>query len=164
MTDNTTESAGAAPGSEDEEREAFVRWVREQHGMMARYAAGRGLIGEDAEGVPVWSIPHQIFVGRFYDKSAREGGYWYIAGALPSDHIPANVAATPRDAVRHFALKWQLQAAQIEEGGQSDEERLVDFANAAENLTKSAEALFALVETDSLWDGATAGPAATPNA
>lgn len=146
MTNDTNE--------QDAEREAFVRWVREQHGLMARYASQRGLIGDDAEGVPVWSIPHQIFLGRFYDKDNRAGGYWYIAGALPSDHIPADVAANAREAVRHFALKWQLQSAQIGEGGESGEEAVVDFANAADNLSRSAEGLMACVENDALWDGA----------
>ena len=150
-----------ATNGQNEEREAFVRWVREQHGLMARYAAGRGLIGDDAEGVPVWSIPHQVFLGRFYDKAARQGGYWYISGALPSDHIPADVAGTAREAVRHFALKWQLQAAQIEQGGESNTEKVVDFANAAENLSRSAEALIACADNDALWDGVVADGAPT---
>ncbi|MEM6639001.1 MAG: DUF4826 family protein [Pseudomonadota bacterium] len=143
---------------QDEQRDAFIRWVREQHSQMGQYAAGRGLIGEDAEGRPIWSIPHQVYLGRFYDKAEPDAGYWYIAGDLPSDHVPASVAETAREAVRHFALKWQLQAAQIEQGKGGEDGPVVDFANAAGNLSRSAEALLACVDNDALWEGVVNDP------
>lgn len=135
----------------DAAREAFIRWVREQHDQMARYAVQLQLIGEDAEGRPVWSIPHQVFLGRFYDKAAPTSGYWYIGGGLPSDHIDVSAAASPRDAVRHFSLKWQMQAAQIEQATPENQDNPADFANVAESLVKSAEALIQCADNDELW-------------
>ena len=136
-------------------QEAFTRWVREQHDQMARYAVRGELIGDDAEGLPIWSIPHQVFLGRFYDKSNPKGGYWYIGGGVPSDHIEQHVAPDARQAVRHFALKWQLQAAQIETGGGDDvAEKRADFADVARNLAQAAEMLVSCVENDSYWKNA----------
>lgn len=133
-------------------QEEFVRWVREQHDQMARYAVRRELVGEDAEGLPIWSIPHQVFLGRFYDKSNPTAGYWYIAGSVPSDHIERHLAPDPRQAVRHIALKWQLQAAQIEAGGSDDgTEQRADFADVSRNLAEAAEMLMGCVENDSYW-------------
>ena len=147
----------------DAAREAFVRWVREQHDLMAQYAGRRELIGSDAEGVPVWSIPHQIFLGRFYDKASPEQGYWYVAGGVPSDHIPSHLAASAREALRHFSLKWQLQAAQIEESSSSGQgDHPPDFANVAKNLARSAEILMTCVETEDYWRDSGAPPPATP--
>ncbi len=135
----------------DPAREAFVRWVREQHDQMARYAVRGELIGDDAEGLPIWSVPHQVFLGRFYDKAAPTGGYWYISGAVPSDHIAVDLASDARQALRHFSLKWQLQAAQIEEGAAADGDQPVDFANVADNLSRNAEMLMTLADNDGLW-------------
>lgn len=138
--------------STDAARDAFVRWVREQHELMASYAVRRELIGEDAEGVPVWSIPHKVFLGRFYDKATPEQGYWYVAGGVPSDHISSHLAGNARDALRHFSLKWQLQAAQIEESAASDDgDHPPDFANVAQNLSRSAEVLMACAENEDFW-------------
>ncbi|MFK8015295.1 MAG: DUF4826 family protein [Gammaproteobacteria bacterium] len=136
-------------------QEAFVRWVREQHDQMARYAVRLELIGEDAEGLPIWSIPHQVFLGRFYDKTNAQAGYWYVGGSVPSDHIERHLAPDAREAVRYFALKWQLQAAQIEEGGGDNvvEER-ADFADVASNLARAAEMLVSCVENDDYWKNA----------
>lgn len=135
----------------DATREAFVRWVREQHDQMATYAVRRELIGDDAEGLPIWSVPHQVFLGRFYDKSAPEKGYWYISGGVPSDHIAVDLAADARQALRHFSLKWQLQAAQIEGGGKDGNTQPADFANVAGNLSRNAETLMAFADNDDLW-------------
>jgi hypothetical protein len=143
----------------DSARDAFVRWVREQHDQMASYAARRELIGDAAEGVPVWSIPHQVFLGRFYDKATPTGGYWYVAGGVPSDHIEAHLAGDARQALRHFSMKWQLQAAQIEEGSSTEQgDHPPDFANVAHNLSRSAEVLMACADNDDYWKKNDQGP------
>ena len=36
-----------------------------------------------------------------------------LAGDLPTDCINADICQTPREAARHFALKWQLGAEQL---------------------------------------------------
>jgi hypothetical protein len=41
--------------------------------------------------------------------------YWVITGDLPNDHLPYEVAGTPRDALRHFSLSWQLKAEKMQQ-------------------------------------------------
>ena len=83
-------------------------------------------------------------------------GYWFISGELPSDHIDLALASSARDAARHFALKWQMQGARLEQQDQSDEESdstaaPPDWANVGANLARSAERLYAMVDDDTLW-------------
>jgi hypothetical protein len=54
--------------------------------------------------------------------------------------VGSAVATPPRDAARHFSLKWQLDAA-----------RNIEPA-LAETLIAKAEALYELVEDESLWE------------
>ena len=52
-------------------------------------------------------------------------------------------------------MKWQLQSARMEQpGGDADPtgDRLVDWAQVAESLKERAEALYAIVENDELWN------------
>ena len=40
--------------------------------------------------------------------------YWVITGDLPNDHLPFEVADSPRDAMRHFSMSWQLKAEKMQ--------------------------------------------------
>lgn len=133
---------------------ALKAWVEEQYQNMAHYAANQGLVADVADGRPVWAVPGQVFLGRIWPKGSAETAYWVISGALPTDHIDAALAGTAREAARHFSLKWQLQAAQIERGAESgDEEEAIapDWANIAERLVASAQTLYRMVEDDQYW-------------
>ena len=85
-----------------------------------------------------WILPSQILVG-----SAREQGdpvafRWFICGEVPLDHIAADAAASPREAIRYFAMKWQLDSEKLD-------------PNAAKNLIDHAEALYTLADDDRYW-------------
>ncbi len=140
--------------SADAAREAFANWVREQHQAMGQYAFRQGLIPEESEGAPVWSMPHRLFIGKVWPKADPKAAHWIISGELPTDHIDGDLAETARDAARHFALKWQLQSARIEQPAEDDPtgDRLVDWAQVADSLKSRAEALYAIVENDDLWN------------
>ena len=67
------------------------------------------------------------------------------------DHVQGDVAATPREALRHFCLKWQLGADKVIEASRNDPETGEHYRAKANELIKQAEDLYELVEADSLW-------------
>ena len=89
------------------------------------------------EATPAWVFPFTLLIGKVRKHGQTEAFDWFICGDAPLTIAESKVAATPRDAARHFALKWQLDAAHQGEAG--------------EELSKKAEALYELVAEDSLW-------------
>ena len=87
---------------------------------------------------PAWALPGQILIGKVRAHGNPANFRWFICGETPLDHVGDDVAASPRDAARHFSLKWQLDATRL--GGE-----------AAETLARQAEALYALVDDDRWW-------------
>lgn len=87
---------------------------------------------------PAWALPQQVLIGKVRAHGNPARFRWFICGEMPLDHIGDEVATSPREAARHFSLKWQLDATRL--GG-----------DAADTLAQQAEALYALVEDDTLW-------------
>ncbi|MFT5813323.1 MAG: hypothetical protein ACI9VT_001071 [Psychroserpens sp.] len=122
-------------------------WIREQYLKATKYLADKGLVTEsvaDTESrylVPVmavWKI-------NLLDKTC----VWVICGDLPTDHIVLNNGEPARDVVRHFSLKWQLQAENLL--------RIVDKEQHefAKLLIGRADGLYNIYEKDGLWQEAT---------
>ncbi|MBT8143145.1 MAG: DUF4826 family protein, partial [Gammaproteobacteria bacterium] len=106
-----------------------------------------------AEGRPAWAMPGKLFIGRIWDAEDESNAWWVISGAVRSDHLQADVADNPRDALRHFCLKWQMQNARLEKASESDHPADQQaWTGIGENLAAQAEALYQLVEQDSLWE------------
>ncbi len=112
--------------------------------------------GTAVEASPVWIYPYKILIAKVWGLGQKNRFTWTIAGeAMITDHIPGKMAATPRDAVRHFALKWQMDA-----------DRLISLANSntpvegkrehlgayAKKLIQDAEDLYELTEQDGIWN------------
>ncbi len=105
------------------------------------------------EAKPAWVFPFQILLGKVREQGEPREFKWFICGEVPTDHLDSSVAATPRDAARHFSLKWQLAAARLKASTTPSSPATNDMpAQAASlDLQVSAEALYGLVENDSLW-------------
>lgn len=114
-------------------------WLRKQLD-----AAVEGLIDANVfdglmiEVKPAWVLPSQILVGKARTQGDPASFRWFICGEVPLDHVHSDAATTPRDVIRHFALKWQ-----------GDAERLKD--EAAKVLIEDAESLYTLAEDDRFW-------------
>lgn len=87
---------------------------------------------------PAWALPQRILIGKVRAHGNPANFRWFICGETPLDHIGDDVASTPRDAARHFSLKWQLDSTRLD-------------GDAASDLAEQAEALYALVEDDRFW-------------
>ncbi|MGH6885472.1 MAG: DUF4826 family protein [Geminicoccales bacterium] len=143
------------------EVEAFQKWAQGQINAMGRHAHTSGLVGTDVTGQMIWAVPHKVFIGKVWPAQDRRSTYWVIAGeSLPTDHIAEGLAATPRDAARHFALKWQLESSHLgsmsapeckaREGAEGTRDD-VDWTQIAAKLERQAELLYSFVDRDDLW-------------
>ena len=140
----------------DEVQAELRRWIEGQFQNMGRHAVENGLIeGEKAEGRPAWAMPGKLFIGKIWDSADESNAWWIISGAVPADHLQASVAETPREALRHFCLKWQMQNARLDKAAESDHPADQQaWTGIGENLAAQAEALYSLVDDDKLWESA----------
>jgi hypothetical protein len=87
---------------------------------------------------PAWVLPSQILVGKAREQGDPVAFRWFICGEVPLDHIPGDAANTPREVIRYFALKWQLDSEKKE-------------ADQAKRLIEDAESLYDLANDDRFW-------------
>jgi hypothetical protein len=135
--------------------EDLTTWAREVldgavHEMMERGVVTTMLV----EARPVWSLPFEIMIGQVSETHERVTSIWVIAGEVPTDYVGAVAAATPREAARYFALKWQLDAARYLDPSVQDSlgaDQKASWDHIGERLARKAEALFNLVEDESMW-------------
>lgn len=95
---------------------------------------------EDAliEVKPAWTLPFQLLIGKAREQSDARNFRWFICGDIPLDHLNSAAASTPREAAKHFAMKWQLDATRLQN-------------DSSETLIANAETLYALADHDNLW-------------
>lgn len=137
----------------EQQQQELKEWVEAQFQGMGRHVAEHRLIdGDRAEGRPMWAMPGKLFIGKVWDKADESNAWWVISGVISPDHLDASVASTARDALRHFCLKWQMQAARLEQTAEADDPAdQQDWTGIAGNLARQAEALFPVVEDDRFW-------------
>ena len=150
----------------EQELEAYAEWAKGELRGMAEHVRSSDLFHEECMGHAVWTLPHQVFIGKAWPQSNRNQAYWVISGPqLPTDHIDAGLAESAREAARHFSMKWQLQSARLEDlsGSAPDGETVkdVNWEQVAQRLQAQAEALYGLVEKEDLWTQ-TEGPLMEP--
>jgi hypothetical protein len=145
----------------EQELQAYAEWAKGQLQNMAQHVRNSDLIQDEVVGHAVWTLPHQLFIGKAWSQGNKNRAYWVISGVdIPSDHIDMEVADTAREAARHFVMKWQLQSARLEQlGSKGDplESDDVDWQKVAAGLRGQAEGLYGLAERDEIWE-LTEGP------
>lgn len=125
------------PGDK-EMNEKLKDWVKQQLDATVKDFMEQGVVkGLLVEAKPAWAFPFQILIGKVREREQGDEFSWFICGDLPTDRLDSAQAASPREAARHFALKWQLEAERREP---LDEE-----------LVRKAESLYELANEDSLW-------------
>jgi hypothetical protein len=127
------------PAATDEQLQA---WVKQQLDAAVQVLMKQGPVESIVvEAKPAWVLPYTLLIGKIRDQ-ARLGGFsWFICGDAPLTHADSSVAATPREAARHFALQWQLTAARQGKAG--------------EDLAIKAGALYQIVDEDTFWQQGT---------
>ena len=124
------------PDSEIDEK--LQAWVKQQLDEAVQELIGQGIFQRLLiEAKPAWVFPFQILIGEIRKREQGEELSWLICGDLPTSHLRSTHASSPREVARHFALKWQLDAARLGDEGR--------------DLAEKAMALYELVNIESLW-------------
>ena len=125
--------------------EEVIAWSRESYQKATGFLAEKGVLAETvsmensrylAPVVAIWKV-----------KSTENKWFWVISGDLPTDFINEEGAVSPREAVRAFSLRWQLQADNILKNEESDQTQK-EFAAL---LIGRANGLYDLFEKEELW-------------
>ena len=136
-------------------REEAMAWAKDRLGQAVNEIMKSGLFdGMTVEARLEWMLPNKIVIGRVRDSGPGQREYWLIAGELPTDCIDAELCATPREAAKHFALKWQVGAEQIRDPELRKAQGLnqeIDWEAASNDLASVAESLYQVVEADNVW-------------
>lgn len=135
--------------------EEVATWTKENLDEAVEEIIRRGIVGAMLiEARAVWTLPYQFVIGQIRDAHEKTTLKWIITGEAPVDYLDASVASTPREAARHFALKWQLDAARYQDPlvqKSLGPEQKQSWEQLGESLADQAETLFELVENESLW-------------
>lgn len=140
------------------DQEALRAWANDQMKAMAKHLASHGLITKDEVRVEGrWSYPFRILLGQGWGKRSPHERFWVIAGDVPVDHLDGELAADARAALRHFALRWQVQGARVKSGdrdleaGAPRSKARVDWTELGDSLALRAEFIYALADDDRNW-------------
>ena len=113
-------------------------WIKKSMDEAVRDLMDLGVVESVvAEARPAWVLPFTLLIGQVREHGKAGGFDWFIWGDGPTTVASSTVAASPREAARHFALQWHLQGAR-KEGAEAE-------------LTRKAEALYELVEDPQFW-------------
>lgn len=127
---------GDAVPDVDDMRQDVEAWRKKQLEEAVRIVTDSGSYkGPVLEARPAWASPFLAMICQVREQGVADRFHWTISGDTPADTLASQTAATARDAARHFAMKWQLEAAR----------------NKDDALADTAEALFAKIADDSVW-------------
>jgi hypothetical protein len=125
--------------------EQRVLWVRSQFQKANEYLASKGILPDNVAVSESRYLPPFVAVWKL--NTSDKKSFWVISGDLPTDHMPISAAPDAREAIRSFALHWQLKADQIAQAGFADQTQK-DFANL---LINRAHDLYDLFNDEQLW-------------
>ena len=115
-------------------------WMKELVSLAVRGTGELDIFDEALiEAKPEWALPNRLLVGKVRKQMSPRAFLWFICGEVPLDYVPGENATTPREALRYFSMKWQLDAERATEK---------DHADA---LVEHAEAVYALTEDERFW-------------
>ena len=118
-------------------------WVREQYQVATKYLANKGLV---TNSVKVETSRYLVPILAIWQVTLlNDESYWVLCGDLPTDHSRLEVAPNAREALKHFSLKWQMQAETLLKAQSKEQD---DFAKL---LIGRAEGLYQLCEDENLW-------------
>ena len=138
-----------------QDQEKLNAWIKTQMNDAVRKFTDRGTVEAFLiEAKPAWVLPYQVLIGKIREQGKPDRFEWFICGGVPTDFLGSAAASTPRDAARHFTIKWQLQAARFQESGSQDlpgQKAEFNPSTLGAHLGDMAEALYALVNDERLW-------------
>lgn len=138
------------------DNEALKAWFKPVlDDLVKEMIARKAIAGAAVEASPAWAVPNQILIAKVWGMGQKTRFVWTISGkGVITDYIAGSMAATPKDAARHFALKWQMDADRLLALGTNNapvENSDLHMGSYAKKLIEDAEALYDLTERDEIW-------------
>jgi hypothetical protein len=141
--------------SDSSQADEALDWARATLANVVQEIMDEGVIDSPLlESRPAWTKPFEIVIGKLRDQGQQAEFLWVIGGSVPVDCVHSGVASSARDAARHFSMKWQLEAARLENPAELKRLGLdpaTDWQAEAEALIAKAEYLYAVVDDDRFW-------------
>ena len=140
----------------EKDNEALKKWFKPiLDDVVKEMIARKAIVGAAVEASPAWAFPNQILIAKVWGMGQKNKFIWTISGeGVITDHIAGSMAATPKDAARHFALKWQMDADRLRQVGNSKSpvgNTDTHMGNYADKLIADAESLYDLTEREDIW-------------
>ena len=118
--------------------EELVAWTKKTTDKAVYELIDQGAFDNiTVEAKAAWVLPFTLIIGRVREQGQGTGFDWFICGDAPLTRVHSSVAATPKDAAKHFAMQWHLDASRQGEAGSA--------------LVEKAEALYQLLNDSELW-------------
>ena len=138
------------------ESDPLRAWYKSELDRVVKKAIKTGAItGAAVEATPVWAVPNEVLIAKIWGAAQKSQFVWTISGTgAITDFVDGSVATNPRDAAKHFALKWQMNAEQINRATRSNPMTLKTQAKIeaqAQEIINKAESLFDLTTRDDIW-------------
>lgn len=115
----------------------------------------KAVTGVAVQATPVWAVPQDLLMAKVWGVGKENDFVWTLSvDKFIADFIAGSLAASPRDAARHFSLKWQMDADRIlgveksNTASKKDRKRLRQYSN---RLIRYAETLYDLSNRDEPW-------------
>lgn len=130
-------------------------WTRSTLDRAVSDISDLGVIPDEIlEARALWSVPGKVMIGQARQASEPSVYVWFISGDLPTDYIGPTAATNPREALKTFSMKWQMDAERYRDPATRrahglDESK--DWGAMTSKLIAKAEELYAMSEDDRLW-------------
>lgn len=125
-------------------------WPRQQFHKALQHLAQHGILPEGVTVTESRLLEPLVAIWKISATRPKPASYWVLSGDLPTDVASASAAASARDALRYFALHWQLKAEQLRAAPAADAAQL-DYAALLEGR---ANGLYQIFDNARLWSEA----------
>lgn len=133
--------------------EELDTWIRQQVELAVAEFLRLGTVDSPlVEAKPAWVFPLKVLIGKLREQRGGQQYIWFICGDVPFDYISSSVAESPRQAARHFVLKWQLNAERARSAMTGKGVATQGVDQPPDRLESAAELLFELVSENALWN------------
>jgi len=127
-------------------------WIKKNLNAAVNKYMEKGIIKNPViEAKPAWQLPFQILIGKIRSGDHQDNFHWFICGEVPTDYVESSVAKTPREAARHFCMKWQLTASRYDGQVAESNPAQLPLEDVIKNLIDQSQALNDVVIDDRLW-------------
>ena len=141
----------------DSDSDAIRAWyTRLLDNVVKEMISIKAVSGVAVQAAPVWISPYEMLMAKVWGVGYEDDFVWTLSiDKLVADYIAGSLASTPREAAKHFAMKWQLDAdrlASVVQGksmGDKADETMRDYSN---KLIQYAETLYDLTTRDEVWE------------